>query len=40
MFVINNPKGTHLGLFSKNFSKKYSSSVVYDKSSYGKEKLN
>ena len=29
MFVINNPKGTHLWLFSKNFSKKYSSSVWY-----------
>jgi hypothetical protein len=29
MLVINNPKGTHLWLFSKNFSKKYSSSVWY-----------
>ena len=27
MFVINNPKGTHLWLFSKKFSKKYFSSV-------------
>jgi hypothetical protein len=29
MFVISNPKGTHLWLFSNNFSKKYSSSVWY-----------
>jgi hypothetical protein len=29
MFVINNPKGTHLWLFKKKFSKKYSSSVWY-----------
>ena len=39
MFVINNPKGTHLWLFSKNFSKKYSSSrMIYPV--YGKGKLN
>jgi hypothetical protein len=29
MFVINNSEGTHLWLFSKNFGKKYSSSVWY-----------